>query len=79
MKIDLRDHHEALNRALEVSLLFAEDDLTDLDKHTPEYAKGSEAAARASVMASVTGFRELATTARRQIDKLAATDQSKRR
>lgn len=79
VQIDLREHHEALSRALELALLFAEDDLTDLDKHIPKNAEGSEASERDAVVESIAAFRELATTARDRIDELAAQSESRRR
>jgi hypothetical protein len=79
VQIDLRDHREALTQALQLALTFAEDDLKDLDTHTPEHPKDSEAPAHEAIVKNVTAFREFATTARRQIDKLAAPDQSRTR
>jgi hypothetical protein len=68
VQIDLREHHEALTRALALALAFAEDDVTDLDTHTP---------VREATIQSVTVFREFAITARGQTNRLSSQNESR--
>jgi hypothetical protein len=74
VQIDLRKDHPTLVKALDITLLFAEDELKDIDKRDAKRAERGQAPEGEATIERVAALHEFATTVAGQIDAFAVEE-----